>query len=311
MQALRHSKVKLTWDDDDPERNRITRRTLSQKEIDEVDFKAYIASSGSESESDASHTSQPTTGDDRKKSRRDRVRAILLSGNDENLPEGWGGTGKDKAGEMEITFIPALSATTTTSHSNAKGEGKTGTGAQEETTLERYQRKERVKKKTKKATREAVRAEGPLGDKKAEGKAKEEGDAFFAIADSNEDRFDDPPKGMKGKNKDPTTAERGEAATEAELTLLLDTPTGVKHFDMAEIMKAERQAEKGNRKKKGKKRKQSVVDDSKDKQDDFEIDTHDPRFKVLLEDHNFGVDPSNPQYVGLYFLTLILTDGPH
>ena len=51
-QALRHSKVKLTWDEDEPERALVTKRVLSRKEIEENDFRAYIASS-SESESES------------------------------------------------------------------------------------------------------------------------------------------------------------------------------------------------------------------------------------------------------------------
>ena len=303
-QALRHSKVKLTWDDGDPERNRVTRRILSRKEVDELDFQAYIASSGSESEFDASLTSQPATGDDRKQSKRDRLRALLLSGNDEKLPEGWGGTGKDKAGELEISFVPGLSAAAA-STSSAK-EGKKGTSGGDETTLERYQRKEREKKRAKKAAREAARAEGPLSDKRATGKAREEEDAFFAVEGSDDDKLDAPLKGKegkKGKGKDrvSTTTERGEIATEAELALLLDTPAGVKHFDMGDIIKTERRAEKGDRQKKGKKRRQGAVQDGKDVEDDFELDTHDPRLKVLLEDHNFAIDPSNPQYVDCLF----------
>ena len=49
-QALRHSKVKLTWDEDEPDRAQVTRRVLSRKEIEESDFRAYIASESSESE---------------------------------------------------------------------------------------------------------------------------------------------------------------------------------------------------------------------------------------------------------------------
>lgn len=66
---------------------------------------------------------------------------------------------------------------------------------------------------------------------------------------------------------------------------------------MGHIIKTERRAEKGDRDKKGKKRRQGVVQGGKDVEDDFELDTHDPRFKVLHEDHNFAIDPSNPQYV--------------
>jgi hypothetical protein len=164
---------------------------------------------------------------------------------------------------------------------------KSSTDREEETTLERYQRKEREKK----AVREAVRAEGSLGDKKAEGKAKEEDDVFFAIEDSDNDKFDVPSNGKegqkdKGKDKVPTTTERGEEATEAALALLLGTPAGVKHFDM------------GDRKNK---QGQVTVQDGKDVEDDFELDTHDPQFNILLEDHNFVINPSNPQYVDCLF----------
>ena len=50
------------------------------------------------------------------------------------MPEGWGtGAGEDGASvDMEITFTPGLSA---------------GTGDQDETTLEKYQRKMKEKKK--------------------------------------------------------------------------------------------------------------------------------------------------------------------
>ena len=92
MQALRHSKVKLTWDDDDPERNQITRRALTKKEIEENDFRAYLASStDTESESEA-----PGKAKGKGKADRDRLRALLLGGGDENLPEGW-----NKGGESD------------------------------------------------------------------------------------------------------------------------------------------------------------------------------------------------------------------
>ncbi|KAG9011771.1 pre-rRNA-processing protein esf1 [Tulasnella sp. 427] len=41
--ALRSSKVKLTWDDDDKDRSELTRRPLTAEEIDANDFKAYLA----------------------------------------------------------------------------------------------------------------------------------------------------------------------------------------------------------------------------------------------------------------------------
>ena len=107
----------------------MTRRNLSKKEIDEMDFKTLIASS------DEGEEGEDTIGTKDAQA----LRALLLSGNDENLPEGWGGTSRDKAGEMEITFTPGLSE-------NPKEGTKKGDEKEFETTLERYQRKEKEKK---------------------------------------------------------------------------------------------------------------------------------------------------------------------
>ena len=118
--------MKLTWDEDDAERNQVTRRRLTQKDIDKGDFRAYLASS-SESEG------EEEVG---KKASRDKLRSLLLGGGEDEMPEGWGrGDGGDGDGvDMEVTFTPALSAT------------KEG----EETTLEKYARKMKEKKKRRK-----------------------------------------------------------------------------------------------------------------------------------------------------------------
>lgn len=46
------AKVKLSWDQDDPERAAITRRAYSAKELDDVNFRMYLASSSSEEETE-------------------------------------------------------------------------------------------------------------------------------------------------------------------------------------------------------------------------------------------------------------------
>ncbi|KAJ7596979.1 hypothetical protein C8J56DRAFT_1011547 [Mycena floridula] len=127
--ALRHSKVKLSWDEDDPERNQVTRRTLNQKEIDEGDFRNLLASA-SESESDS--------GEEFKKKKqkgrsRDALRSLLL-GKSEDLPEGWAREDDEDDVDMEVTFSAGLS------------ESKEGEG----TTIEKYQQKMREKRKKRK-----------------------------------------------------------------------------------------------------------------------------------------------------------------
>ena len=64
--ALRHSKVKLKWDEDDPERTKVLRRALTKKEIEEDDYRAYIASDSEESaaEDDAEEWISEDDGED-------------------------------------------------------------------------------------------------------------------------------------------------------------------------------------------------------------------------------------------------------
>lgn len=203
--ALRHSKVKLTWDDDDVERTQVTRRMLTRQQIEENDFKAYIASSGSSSdsasESEADGVTMATTTasaskrvkvKENREERRSKLRSLLLSGDNDGLPEGWGGVDAPK-GDIEVTFAPGLSNSTP----------QVG-DVEEETTLERYKRRQREKKAARKAAQEA-RAEstgvkkGEAGDqtdipntkkkhRKAKDAYKEDDDSDFVV-DVTDSRF--------------------------------------------------------------------------------------------------------------------------
>ncbi|KAI5845128.1 hypothetical protein DFP73DRAFT_512748 [Morchella snyderi] len=100
--ALQHSKVKLTWDADDTARQTAAKRAFSQKEVEEMDVKAYLASdSDSDAEDDAAAAAAA----------KEKYRA-LLSG----TLGAFGGKGKGKkkedeqpTGDMEITFTSGLS----------------------------------------------------------------------------------------------------------------------------------------------------------------------------------------------------------
>ncbi|KAL0581637.1 pre-rRNA-processing protein esf1 [Marasmius crinis-equi] len=243
--ALRHSKVKLTWDEDDPERHKVTRRTISKKEIDNADFQAYIASASSESEDEAAEAGNS------KGLSRDRLRSLLLGGNDE-LPEGW-----DKANErgddidMEVTFTPGLAD---------------GKDDQDETTLEKYQRKMREKRKKRKE-----------GAKKAE--AEPEDDFFDAASDGDDGEEKTARTNGKAPEEDPSLAVSSENATSEP-----------QHFNLKSIIKAERKHK--NKKKRGKK----AAEDDNDRQEDFVMDVKDDRFKAVHQDHNFAIDPTHPQF---------------
>jgi hypothetical protein len=261
---LRHSKVKLHWDEDDPERDRVTRRALTKKQVEEEDFGALIASSGSESESEGAVD------------KRERMRALLLSGDGgDALPEGWGADRAAKGtGDMQITFTPGLS-------------GNAGADAEDENTLEKYQRKMREQRKKRKEEHT---------ERKDKGKAANTSgpDEFFGSA--SEDEASKQGKGRKEKKAKAKAKEApppARAVATADELALIAAPTDAepRHFDMKSIVKAEKKV----RRKKGKKG--AAVGEPEELQEDFAIDVRDDRFVALHEDHAFAIDPSNPQYV--------------
>jgi hypothetical protein len=86
-QALQHSSVKLTWDTDDPERQKTTRKKFSKQDLKDMDFKAYLAS---DSEENLDELDEET---------KKKYKALLANG-----------SGEESGGEdMEITFAPGLS----------------------------------------------------------------------------------------------------------------------------------------------------------------------------------------------------------
>jgi hypothetical protein len=208
---------------------------------------------------------------DKKKSR-DKLRALLLAGGDDDLPEGWGHDDNDTRDiDMEVTFTPGLSE---------KHE-------EDETTLQKYQRKMRDKRKKRKWE---VR-ENPGGDV---------GDDFFETGGNLDSESMDPT--TRAKVLDTTKKDREEISeiitrplsTREELELLVtaDNPDeGPRHFNLTSVLKAEKKLKRKS--KKGKKHDEECEDDL---QEDFSINVKDDRFKALHEDHQYAIDPTNPQW---------------
>jgi hypothetical protein len=234
----------------------VTRRTLSLKDIEENDFRAYIASSSDEEYEREAKSMKKSTD-------RDKLRALLLEGGGHDLPEGWAGSKPSDLGEdggdldMEVTFRPAL----------------TGGNDEDETTLGKYQRKMREKrKKRRKDLQERIEGKSSTDDFFAQGEGEEDSDVVSHSAGEA--------KGSRG------------FSTKGELSLLvapdrLDSEP--KHFDMAAIIKAEKSTRK---KHKGRKKSD---DDENEIQDDFVINVKDERFMALHEDPAFAIDPSRPK----------------
>lgn len=98
--ALQMSRVALTWDADDADRIRVTRRGASSSKFDakEADLRAYLASNSGEDSSDgeAERVAQ-------------RYRALLLDPNNEQGDVfGRKGAGGDGQQDLQITFASAL-----------------------------------------------------------------------------------------------------------------------------------------------------------------------------------------------------------
>ncbi|CBQ67586.1 related to ESF1-18S rRNA factor, nucleolar protein involved in pre-rRNA processing [Sporisorium reilianum SRZ2] len=332
--ALRHSRVKLTWDQDDPERSKLTRMVarggLTKEQLRDDDFRAYLASD-TESEPDAEQLAAQNG--------RDRLRALLnLDGGDEG---GFGKKGKrnggvfddprrdeDEQGEMQITFMPGLSEAAAKKAAGGAG----NKGAEDETTLEKYLRKQKEKKERKKARR------GGGDGEEAEDKKDE--DAVDGAIGSTDAGFDDPFFNQDVDMEAALAAEFGDAAPTtkksskktsskkstsgqdtnedpAELarqrqhltTLIGDTndeltQDGRQHFDMKDILRHEsgkdaKRAKLLKRLSKKKQRKEQAFQERKGAplvQDTFAIDARDDRFSALMDDHRFAIDPTHPGF---------------
>jgi hypothetical protein len=305
-EALTHSKVKLTWDDDDATRKEMQKRAFSRAEMDENDLQAYIGSDSSDAESVSSRKS---AAEDRKTKKRDKMRAALgLSAEDSNAAKKK--SKDDVVGDMQITFTSGL------------GGGPTNQGVfenepqDEESTRDRYVRKERDRKQRRKEKMKATKSGQSLGDEVEEAEAG---------ADQEDKGFDDPffmdhaaaaaaEKKAKKMEKNQKLAKQAaqdkEAASrKAELELLMadDKADNLKHFDMREIEKAEKEARrKGKKKKKDTK---SATDDVQGSGEGFAIETEDPRFKAVFESHEYALDPSNPKFKQTAGMKRLLEEG--
>ena len=329
--ALRHSKVKLTWDAEDKVRKEVQKRAFSRKEIDDNDLQAYIGSASSDDDEDEEEDEEMPEGVDadtmsvtskstvNRQAKRDALRAALgLGAEPEPLgPRKKKGRDQGPVGNMEISFTPGLSA------SDKKDSVFENDPREiEESTMDRYIRKERERKQRRKERMKA-RREGRDPDAE-DSPADDEADAGEKN-DAEEDLgFDDPfftdpmheekekkkakKQAQKQREKDAAKEAAASAAQRAELELVMagDEDSRLRHFDMREIHKAEKAAKlkgKAAKKKKVKDAQKAVGDDG------FEMDTKDPRFARLFESHEFAIDPTNPRYKKTEGMRKLMDEG--
>lgn len=303
---------------------------MTKQEIEEDDFKAYLASDtdheGSDLEDEAvSNQPSSSTKSKEKKTKlgSKALRDLLLNGGDDEA-DVWGkhgGTGNpfgaadqdDKiggSGDMEITFKSGLAL--------KGGDSKADGGDDEEdlTTIERYRRRMKEKmsrKKEKKELRAGTRAtkEAETSEGKHVARTSGEVDEFFnddAEADEGEFLQDEPQPSRPSKKATSKTdkvdkrsaklraTESTTSGQPAATAKELDALAGIdeaKHFSMQDIIKAEKDA--GKKKRKRSKKSKGVEKEVELGDEGFDINVKDDRFKVLHEEPAFAIDPSNPQ----------------
>ncbi|ORY36694.1 hypothetical protein BCR33DRAFT_475218 [Rhizoclosmatium globosum] len=94
--ALQHSKAQLTWDLDDPDRVRVTRKKFTKEQLQDMDFKAYLASD----------TEEDSDDEEELKERMKKYKSLVSAPDDD---EEGGASDGEVMGNMEITFTPGLS----------------------------------------------------------------------------------------------------------------------------------------------------------------------------------------------------------
>lgn len=209
--ALHHSKVKLTWDETPKERLAVAGRLFSQKEIDDMDFKAYLAS---ESEDE----------DEEQQSAKDKYKQLLGG----RLFDGKADENSDDDVDMEITFTPGLSDQA----AKAKKETEESEANGEESTISAYKRKQ---KERRKARMEKFKQE-----------QKSQKDPASQSPPATETKKDKSKKSNNGDDKD-----EDKSRADLELLMMNEEgDEDHEHFDMRDIIKSEKKKSKKSKKSK-------------------------------------------------------------
>lgn len=336
--ALQHSKVRLTWDADDGTRKEAQKRAFagSRADINENDLKAYLGSDSSEDEApeplvvDSTSATAVTGGDldpkkqmgpklSKKDAERQKMRALLglepepvsskRSKVEKNSP----------VGDMQITFSSGLS-----SEPN-KGSVFENEPERDETTVEKYVRKEKERKarrkekskhKTDNATGDQVEETRASGDQPdAEDPAIQDlgfSDPFFTDPSNDKAMTAAQRKAERLQKREQRAADEAASTVKrAELELLMidDEANGqeINHFDINEIAKAEKASKKKKLKKRLSDREKEAL--AMKERDAFEMDVGDDRFKDVFQRSDFAIDPSHARFKGTEGMKQLLEEG--
>ncbi|XP_063607118.1 ESF1 homolog [Penaeus indicus] len=304
--ALQLSQPSLTWDETDPDRQRILStamtKALKGEEVDEEYLKGFVAS-GSECEDEESIQSDEddeSEDEDAKAARIAKFRALI-----KEIDE------KENKKKQEHVHMEEMFAVEEDSEEEEEEEEEDVETAEEDAAKEKSDlnpfEKYLEKRKAKKKERE---------QKKKQVKNTENGD-------SEESDYDDVPEGvdlnsnpyfaeeikkMKGEKKQKNSSKSKKSSMEEteveskqgdlELLLMDEDDAEKKHFNMRDIIEDNKEKKK-RRMSKNKKKLEKMKEKEIEKQkavDDFEINTGDSRFSQLFSSGDYNIDPSHSQF---------------
>ncbi|KAJ8618188.1 hypothetical protein MRB53_014374 [Persea americana] len=278
--ALQHTKIHLSWDDDEPNRKKIMKRKFKPDQLDELELKEFLASDDGESDDDDENDDAEASlkNSSQKPNKRDIYRALLQSGDGSDAND-------DGDKDMEVTFNTGLEDIS--KRFLEKQDKKS------ETVWEAYLRKRSEKRKERKRTSKLSSSDDDDSD--YDQKAAAQPDDFF-LEESLDTDVEDPKKSSKDNSKktkskkrkterrySPEDTEKEQVASKEELELLLTDDKGTEPSLKGYNLKSKNV--------KGKRGKEVLTED---KLPTFDHD--DPRFAPILKSHLFALDPTDPQF---------------
>lgn len=255
-EALQHSKPKLTWEGEDPERKRIVSEAF-KGDAENGQWDALLGSSEDEYE------------EENDQDKRERYRNLLLG---DSAPPG------DIEPTVETIFED---------EHEEEEEPEADGNKLEETTLEKYKRKERERKQRKR--------EEKLSHKESANPTTTStdlgfDDSFFASTPTASSLKRQQKEAARAAKLE---AEKALATQATELELLMHdetTETGGSHFNINHILKAQKMTKFKQKKKK------RDAERELDLQEGFKMDVNDPRFADVFGGGEFAIDPNSAAF---------------
>jgi len=276
--ALQQSTVRLTWDESDHKRMESTMKQFTKEDLENMDFKDYIASSSEDELDDKKPrlTSKIVASDDEDASENEdeeeiRIRKYRLLIQEIEAKE----KNEEEDGEnMEVEWHDVK--TTKDEKSDNDGSGDNHDGDDSDV-----------------GNDDLISGDDDSNDDEKNEDSGGFDDPFFKDTNSTKKSTEKKEKKIRKKKKknlqkEEVLDEEGQKKKNELELLLLDEAEDKKHFNLKDIMEQEKikKSKKKRRKNKG----------TEVEEDTFKMDVDDNRFNALYTSHLYAIDPSEPHF---------------